>query len=71
MDLQIKIHQKQRLAYIPKSIFSILGINVTATPGRAAVLMYSSKTPISNVLKSMDLIKTDLLHAKELQKGKK
>ena len=67
MDFHIKVHKEQRVAYIPKSLFEILGTTIKATPNRAAVLMCSEDTSIDDVLKSLDIIKADLLHAKELQ----
>ena len=71
MDISIRINPKQRLAYIPKMLQDILGENPKATPNRAAVLFFSEKTSIDNVIKSLDIIKADLLHAKELQKQKR
>lgn len=58
LDLTVRINEKQRLAYIPKALFNILGTHVTVTPNRAAVLMFSEKTPITDVIKSLDIIKT-------------
>ena len=67
MDLKIKINTKQRLAYIPKSLYEILGSNVIVSPNRAAALIYSENTSIDDALRSIDIIKADLLHAKELR----
>jgi hypothetical protein len=70
MDLKIRINEKQRLAYIPKALFEILGKNVRASPNRAAVLLFAESTSIDDALKSLDIIKRDLIHAKELQQRK-
>jgi hypothetical protein len=69
MELKIRINEKERVAYIPLSLFKILGTNVNASPSRAAVLLYSEKMPIDTVLKSLNIIKADLLHAKELEEA--
>ena len=69
LDFEIKINKKQRLAYIPKSIFAILGPVARATPDRVAVLLCNNKTTIDDLLTSLDIIKADLLHAKELHKA--
>ena len=69
MDLEIKINEKQRLAYIPKSIFAILGPVAKATPDRVAVLLCNKQTSIDDLLTSLDIIKADLLHAKELHRA--
>ncbi|MCW3985316.1 MAG: hypothetical protein NWE91_02765 [Candidatus Bathyarchaeota archaeon] len=71
MEIEIKINQKQRLAYIPKSIYNILGSNVKVTPNRAAVLMFAADVSINDVLKSLDIIKADLLHGIELEQQKR
>ena len=68
MELRIKINQKERLAYIPKALFQILGTNVRATPNRAAVLLFSDKTTIDEALRSIEIIKADLQHAKTIEK---
>jgi hypothetical protein len=65
MDMTIKIG-KSRLAYIPKALYEVLGNSPRATPDRAAVLLFAENTSIEDVLKSLDIIKRDLLHAKEL-----
>ncbi len=68
MELRIKINQKERLAYIPKALFQILGTNVRATPNRAAVLLFSDKTTIEEALRSLEIIKADLQHARTLER---
>jgi hypothetical protein len=70
LELKLKINPTERLAYIPKAIFNILGPDVCAAPNRSAVLMFSSDTGIDDVLKSLDIIKADLRHARQLQKNK-
>jgi len=68
LELKIRINEKERLAYIPRSLYNILGSRVNATPDRAAVLLYSENTSIETALKSLELIKADLLHARDLEK---
>jgi len=70
LELKLKINPIERLAYIPKAIFNILGPDVCVTPDRSAVLMFGSEVGIDDVLKSLDIIKADLLHAQQLQKNK-
>jgi hypothetical protein len=67
MELRIKINQKQRLAYIPKALFEMLGTNVRASPNRAAVLLFSEKTTIDEALRSIEIIRADLQHARDLE----
>ena len=68
MDIILTINKRQRLAYIPKALYEVLGSKVKATPNRVAVLMFSAENNIDDVLRSIDIIKADLLHAKQLQK---
>jgi hypothetical protein len=68
LELRIKINQKERLAYIPKALFQILGTNVRAAPNRAAVLLFSDKTTIDEALRSLEIIKADLQHARALER---
>ena len=68
VEFTIKIHPEQRLAYIPKEIYAVLSPRVKAIPNRVAVLVYSEKVSMEDVLKSLDIIKADLLHAQQLQK---
>lgn len=67
MELRIKINQKQRLAYIPKALFEMLGTNVRVSPNRAAVLLFSEKTTIDEALRSIEIIRADLQHARDLE----
>ena len=67
MEITIKISQKEHLAYIPKALHEILGDTPKATPNRAAVLMYRKGMKISDVLRSIDIIRQDLEHAKEME----
>ena len=69
MEFEIKINEKQRLAYIPKALFQVLGTNVRASPNRITVLLYSEKISLDDAITSLDIIKADLLQAKRLQKG--
>lgn len=68
VEFDIKIHPKQRLAYIPKEIFAVLSSHAKAVPNRAAVLIFSEDVSKEDVLKSLDIIKADLLHAQQLEK---
>lgn len=71
VEFNIKIHPEQRLAYIPKEIFEVLSSHAKAIPNRAAVLIFAEGVSIEDVLKSLDIIKADLLHAQELERRKK
>jgi hypothetical protein len=68
MEINMRIHEKQSLLYVPRIIRNVLGTNIKAVPTRSAVLFFSEKTSIDEALASLDIIRADLLHAKTLQK---
>ena len=69
MEITIKMHPEQDIAYVPKALRKMLGDNPKATPNRMAVLLYSNKTSLDDVIKSLDIIKLDLIHAREIQQN--
>jgi hypothetical protein len=68
-EFAVKVNPCQRLAYIPKELYKILGPKLTAVTGRAATVFYSEETPIEDVIRSLEIIQTDLQHAIELEKA--
>jgi len=67
VEFELKIHQKQGTAYIPKEIREALGTEIKAVPNRAAVLLYPKNMPTKDVVKSLNIIKEDLEQAVELE----
>jgi hypothetical protein len=68
-EFAVKVNPYQHLAYIPKELYKILGSKLTAVTGRAAAVFYSEETPIEDVIRSLEIIQTDLQHAIELEKA--
>jgi len=66
VEFDIKINAEQRSAYIPKEIFAFLGTKVKAVPNRAAVVLFAEDLSLTNVLKSMEIIKGDIEHRIEM-----
>ena len=66
-EFTIKVNPFQHLAYFPKALYKVLGPKLTAVTGRAAVVFYSEETPIEDVIRSLEIIQTDLQHALELK----
>lgn len=69
VEFSIKTNKEQRLAYIPKRIFEVLTTRATAVPDRAAVLIFREGTSREDVLKSLDIIKADILHAQAMEQA--
>ena len=66
VEFDIKINAEQRSAYIPKEIFAFLGTKVKAVPNRAAVVLFAEGLSLTDVLKSMEIIKGDIEHRIEM-----
>jgi len=71
VEFDIKIHPQQRIAYIPKELYAVLSSHSKAVANRTAVLLFPEGTSRENVLKSLDIIKADLLHAQQLESEEK
>jgi len=70
VEFKIKIHPEQRLAYIPRQLVETLGFRLKAVPNSVAVLLFPENADPQDVIKSLQIIKTELLHTLALkQKG--
>jgi len=67
VEFKIKINPEQRLAYIPKEIYEALGSDLKAVCNRTAVVFYPENTAIEDVVKSLEIIESDLRHAIKLK----
>jgi hypothetical protein len=66
-EFTVKVNPLQHLAYIPKSIYRILGSAPTVVTGRRAVVFYPEDAPIEDVIRSLEIIRSDLEHALHLK----
>ena len=60
VEFRIRIHPKQRLAYIPHELAEMLGPEVRAVPDRGGVFLYSRDADPRVVLESLEIIRRDL-----------
>lgn len=60
VEFRIKIHPKQRLAYIPQELFELLGSEVYAIPNRKGVFLFPKGVDPRLVLESLRIIERDL-----------
>jgi len=60
VEFEIKVHPRQKLAYIPKEIVDSLGFVWKANPNTKAMVVYPKDTPLIQVLKSLEIILADL-----------
>lgn len=70
VKFEIKVHPKQRLAYIPKEIFEALGTRLEAIPNLQGVFLYPKGLPPEQVLNSMKAICTHLEQQVAIEKEK-
>lgn len=68
VEFNIKMNQKQHLAYIPQELAKLLGTNIKASANCIAVLMYPEGAKPEDILRSLEIIKLDLEHKIELRK---
>jgi hypothetical protein len=68
VEFDIKINPQQRIAYIPKELYEVLTAHSKAIANRTAVLFFPVGTSTEDIITSIDIIRADLMHAKEMQK---
>jgi hypothetical protein len=68
VEFLIKLHQKQRLAYIPQELAKLLGPSIKASANCVAVLLYPEDAKPEDVLRSLRIITLDLEQKVDLQK---
>lgn len=71
VEFKIRINPEQRLAYIPKEIYEVLGSELRAVADGTAVILYPENVAIEDVLESLEIIQANLKHALKLKRGKK
>jgi len=68
VEFKIKIHPEQRIAYIPRQLVEIMGFRLKAVPDSIAVLLFPENADPQDVIKSLQIIKTELLHTLTLKR---
>jgi len=70
VEFKIRINEAQHTAYFPKEIYKALGSELRAVANRCAVIIFPENTSTEDVIRSLEIIKADLEHAKQLQHKK-
>ena len=68
VEFKIKVHPKQRLAYIPKEIVESLGTKLKAIPNLSGIYLCSENLPPEQALSSMEAIYKHFKQEVELRK---
>lgn len=71
VEFDIKIHPKQRLAYIPRQLAKALGTEVVAVPNLSGAYMYPKGTDPKDALRSLDTIRSHLQQKVEQEEKEK
>lgn len=62
VEFKLKMNEKQGTVYFPKEIREAMGTNLKGIPNAAAMLIYPEGTDQRDVLKSIDIIRSDIEH---------
>ena len=60
VEFEIRLHDKQRLAYFPRELKKILGTDVTAIANCVTVVLFEKGTDIREVIESLKIVQLDL-----------
>jgi len=60
VKFNLKIHPKQRLCYVPKELYEVIGTNPEVVPDAFAALFFKKDTPPEKIIKSIEIILEDL-----------
>jgi hypothetical protein len=60
VELRIKVHRKQRQAYIPKEVVEDLGHVLRLLPDKNAAVIYPEGKSLAKVVESVKLLLRDL-----------
>lgn len=71
VEFEIKVHPKQRLAYIPKEIVNALGLQLKAIPNMRGVYLCSNTLSTEEALSSVKAIYEHLKQEAEFEKKKR
>jgi len=70
VEFNIKVHEKQGTAYLPKEIRKAFGTQLKLLPNAEAGLLYREDARLETVLKSLQVIKQDLENRIETKQQK-
>ena len=60
VEFRVKIHEKQRLAYIPQEVVKSLGLELCLVPNFKSAVLYSKDSDLKRVIQSLEIIIADL-----------
>jgi hypothetical protein len=70
VEFDIKVNEKQHVAYIPREIVEALGLNLKLVGNRVSAVIYPENASLADVVKSVKILLADFEHALEIQQKK-
>ncbi|MGA2309414.1 MAG: hypothetical protein ABSG57_07700 [Candidatus Bathyarchaeia archaeon] len=67
VEFEIKINEKQHVAYIPREVVDALGLNLKLVGNRVSAVVYPEKASLADIVKSLRILLADFEHALEMQ----
>ena len=54
MRFNLKVHPKQKIMYIPRTLLNVIGLNPIAIPNSSVAVLHNSETDPSLVVKELE-----------------
>lgn len=67
VEFEIKVNEKQHVAYIPQEIIDALGLHLRLVGNRTSAVVYPATADLSDVVRSLKILLDDFEHALEMQ----
>lgn len=67
VEFEIKVNEKQHVAYIPREIVDALGLNLKLVGNRVSAVIYPKQASLADIVRSLRILLDDFEHALEMQ----
>jgi len=54
VKFNLKVHPKQKIMYIPRTLLNVIGLNPIAIPNSTVAVLHNSETDLSLVVKELE-----------------
>jgi hypothetical protein len=70
VEFEIKVNEKQHVAYIPREVIDALGFNLKLVGNRVSAVIYPEQASLADIVRSLRILLADFEHALEMQQNK-
>lgn len=67
VEFDIKVNEKQHVAYIPREVIDALGLNLKLVGNRVSAVIYPEQASLADVVRSLRILLADFEHALDIQ----